>query len=95
MERAQQVEIGKSNASGNLPIMKLLDNGSDIGYVFNVNTQSGMATINATRLLTPSAGSHVYSIQAQESGGTGVLVKAGAGGAGNFLPAYIRVTREI
>jgi hypothetical protein len=44
------------------------------------------------RRLTPASGSHVFSIRGHVTAGTGVA-NAGAGGAGNFMPGYIRVTR--
>lgn len=44
------------------------------------------------RRLTPSAASHTYDVRAFVSSGTG-LIKAGAGGAGLFLPGFLRITR--
>lgn len=44
------------------------------------------------RRLTPSAASHTYDARGFVSVGTGIL-KAGAGGAGLFLPGYIRITK--
>jgi hypothetical protein len=41
---------------------------------------------------TPSAASHTYTVKVYVSSGTGTI-KAGAGGAGNLLPAFIRVTK--
>ena len=40
---------------------------------------------------TPGAGTHTYSVKGYSAAGTGV-VQAGAGGAGNLVPAYMRVT---
>jgi hypothetical protein len=41
---------------------------------------------------TPSSGSRTYSIRGSVSSGTGV-VQAGAGGAGNYAPGYIRIEK--
>lgn len=41
---------------------------------------------------TPTPGSHTYSIKAFVASGT-ATISAGAGGAGNLLPAFLRVTR--
>lgn len=48
---------------------------------------------NLKRKLTPSAGSHTYSIRATVTSGTAQLL-AGTGGVGNDVPAFIRITRE-
>ena len=41
---------------------------------------------------TPTAGEHTYAVKAFVDSGTGT-VAAGAGGAGNLAPAFLRVTR--
>lgn len=43
------------------------------------------------RILTPAAGSYVWSARGYVNGGTGVI-QAGAGGLGNYMPAFIKVT---
>lgn len=63
-----------------------------LGYVFGQTTNAANVAVHQSRKLTPSAGSHTYSIRAFVSAGTGT-VSAGAGGAGNEVPGYIRVER--
>jgi hypothetical protein len=76
--------------------MILFDNGSSIGIFGGAmndaspSTNSIHAPVHQERRLTPSAGSHTYSIRAFVSTGTG-QINAGAGGAGSDMPAYIRV----
>lgn len=45
-----------------------------------------------TRRLTPANGARVYSFRAYASVATGT-VAAGAGGVGNYLPGFIRITK--
>lgn len=45
------------------------------------------------RRLTPSAGARVYSFRAYVSNAAGGQVAAGAGGSGNYMPGYIRITK--
>lgn len=42
--------------------------------------------------LVPASGSRTYSVRGDVSAGTGVI-SAGAGGSGNLMPAYIRITK--
>lgn len=44
------------------------------------------------RKLVPSAGSHTFKVSAWEASGAG-SIGAGLGGAGNYLPGYIRITK--
>lgn len=57
-------------------------------------TYTGAATvtgpIHMLRRRTPGSGSHTYYVKAYVDGGTGVA-GAGAGGAGNGLPGFLRV----
>lgn len=41
---------------------------------------------------TPSAGSHTYTIRGSKSGANGT-VAAGAGGAGVYVPCYVRISK--
>jgi hypothetical protein len=63
----------------------------DLGWLANQNTPTNVA-VEATRVVTPSAGTHTYTVGAFESGGT-ATVGAGAGGSGTSLPAYVSVTQ--
>lgn len=53
---------------------------------------SGEAAVKVEAFETPSAGAHTYKVSAFVSSGN-VVVKAGAGGSGNFVPAFLRVTK--
>ena len=53
---------------------------------------AGPSGVYAARRLTPSKGPHVYSVRGFRTVGSGV-VNAGGGGAGNHIPAFIRITR--
>lgn len=79
------------NANQNMTLI-LYDGASPLGNIgFRVSLGPNHPT-HCVRRLTPSAGSHAYSIRAQMQASTG-LILAGAGGAGNDVPAFIRVTR--
>jgi hypothetical protein len=54
-------------------------------------TAAPIQTVYAVRKLTPTAASHTYNVRGYVSAGTGT-VRAGAGGAGAYLPGFIRVT---
>jgi hypothetical protein len=76
----------------------LYDSGSSIGTMAlaSVITATGITGtqrqhLRATRRLTPSAGSHTYSLRGTTSTGTGIA-GAGAGGAATHPPAYLRIT---
>lgn len=42
---------------------------------------------------TPAAGTHTYEIAAYTGGGQTLQLNAGAGGSGNLVPAFLRVTK--
>lgn len=74
----------------------LYEDGSSIGSIGTLNTPAAgndNKPICCIRRLTPSNGSHTYSIRASVSAGTGVIV-GGAGGAGNAAPGFIRITKK-
>ena len=48
--------------------------------------------LRALYRFTPSAGSHTYAIRASRTSANGII-RAGAGGATNYVPAFIRITR--
>jgi len=72
----------------------LYDGSGSIGLFGFISASAALGGQNVpVRLacrLTPSNASHTYSIRASVSTGTG-LVNAGAGGAGNPMPGYIRI----
>jgi len=73
-------------------------------FLFDGSTSLGILTIavpgsvaagwpgRVARRLTPSAGTHTYSIRASTSGGTANVI-AGAGGVGVFVPAFVRISQ--
>jgi hypothetical protein len=63
-----------------------------MSQTFIASSDAIQAPLYASRRLTPAAGSHVFSFRASVAAGTGSII-AGAGGAGNFMPAFIRVTK--
>lgn len=63
-----------------------------VADMFNDLSNRVLGPALGTIRLTPAAGSWVYRFCAYVNGGTGV-VSAGAGGSGNFVPAYIRVVQ--
>jgi len=71
----------------------LYDDTTIVGWmgVLAVSASNMQTPIHLMRRLTPTAASHTYKIKAMVSGGTGTI-KAGSGGTGVILPAFIRVT---
>ena len=73
----------------------LTDGGTSLGTIAEIDcpaANSMVVPVRGSRRLTPSAASHTYDIRAYVNVGTGV-VYGGAGGAGVYVPAYIRITR--
>lgn len=84
------------STAGALCLICLFDGSSSIGFmgiVRNPAAQNNGWPFLARRRLTPSAATHTYSIRATTSTGTSV-VESGAGGAGNYMPGYIRILRQ-
>ena len=83
------------NAASNSLVINLWDGATNLGKIAVVqeSAASGLVVVPVLvrRYLTPSAASHTFKIQAWMSAGTGTI-QGGAGGAGNNLPGYIRVT---
>jgi len=79
----------------NIAQFDLYDGSTDLGFLTVDGANGGTAdvytNINLSRRLTPSVGSHTYSIRAWKNGG-GVVVNAGAGGVGANVPGYVRIT---
>lgn len=87
---------GQGPSSGAKSLTLVFFDGSTQLGEFTIVRQTGGSTertpINLSRRATPSAGVHTFSWRAYVDSGSGV-VGAGAGGAGNQLPLYIRMTR--
>lgn len=79
----------------------LYENGSSIGiFGYNAaNVSSGGENsetrwpVHLSRRLVPSSGSRTYSVRAWHSGTNNPTVTAGAGGSGNYVPGFIRITK--
>lgn len=83
-----------TTAAGNL-LLWLFDGASSIGrlgFWQNVATGTDIHPVLVRRRLTPSAGAHTYHVKATVDAGTG-NISAGAGGSGNPMPAFIRITK--
>jgi hypothetical protein len=77
-------------------VLNLWDGSTDLGYVaqstYPGGTNQHIVPVTILRRLTPSAGSHTYSIRAWASGAGGAVM-AGFGGIDTYAPVYIRITR--
>lgn len=63
-----------------------------IGLASGTDTDDDLYNpISLERRLTPSAGTHTYEVRAFVNTGSG-QVAAGAGGVGNYVPAFLRIT---
>lgn len=69
----------------------LFDGSTSLGYIGNSLPNNNVTTY-IRRRLTPSNASHTYSIRAIVTSGTGTWT-AGAGGAGNNTPTFIRISK--
>lgn len=90
--------IGITAATDTL-ILTLWDSTTMIGRLARLESAAGTTTLRvpcyAAYRLTPSAASHTYRVEgykAASGGGTFTVFAGAAGGAGNNLPAFIRVT---
>lgn len=75
----------------------LYDGASSIGLVFSqmaAGAGAGFPGVTLGRRLTPSNASHTYSIRAYTGSGT-ASVGAGTGGAGTYLPGFIRIIKIV
>lgn len=70
----------------------LFDNGSSLGTMGNTLIGPGHCPGPLKRRLTPSQGKHIFSIRSSVDAGTG-KIQAGPGGAGNWVPGYILISR--
>lgn len=85
--------VAGANASGSETIIDIYDGSTSLGAIGNANTgnSSGISVaLYGIRELTPSAASHTYSVRGWRTNANG-SAQGGSGGAGNFLPGYIRV----
>jgi hypothetical protein len=82
-------------STGAQVIFILVDGGTDIGIIAQIRTpaagSSHIAPIYGSRKLTGLAATKTYGVEAYRVTADGT-VTAGAGGAGNYVPGYIRIT---
>lgn len=87
---------GRPAASTNATIDYVLYDGSSsiglLGRQHSAAASSANFAVYLVHRLTPSNASHTYSIRAFVSTGTGA-VTGGAGGSGNIMPGYIRISK--
>lgn len=86
-----------TGAAGRLLDIVLYDGSTELGILARVRTTGSGGNIMASpvrgaRRVTPSNGSHTYSVRAYVSAGTG-SVYGGSGAAGNHMPCFMRITR--
>ena len=79
-----------AGGSGGLTL-NLRDSTTDLGRFFGLSTNGIADGVYVARKLTPSAASHTYVISAQNLISQTSTVYAGAGGAGNYMPGFIRI----
>lgn len=84
-------------ASGGVFIdLWLFDGGSSIGRLAHYEATSGnYVPMFAARKITPSGGSHTYSVRAHVNTGTGVVAGGPGAAPGQEQPMFIRVTRVV
>lgn len=63
-----------------------------IGQVFGGTVNTTLQGVEFELFDTPAAGAHTYAVKAFVSTGT-LTVNAGAGGSGNLVPGWLRVTK--
>jgi hypothetical protein len=63
-----------------------------VGQVFGGTVNTTLQGVGFELFDTPSAGKHIYEVKAFVSAGT-LTVNAGAGGSGNLVPGWLRVTK--
>lgn len=78
-------------------LVELYDGATNIGAFEQVTSQTSVSILrmgaSGSRRLTPSNASHTYSIRMWTTTAGTASFGAGAGGAGNYLPAFIRITK--
>jgi len=91
----QAARVETSSVTAIPSIIDLWDGASDLGILGSVlNATNAIATpFSRARRLTPSSGSHTFSVRGWQPSGGPYVIRAGAGGAGVNLPGHIRITR--
>jgi hypothetical protein len=84
-----------ASAAGALVMLWLYQDGTSLGRLATVLTPVAaqlVVPVHAQRRLTPTAGSHTYTVGATQTGGNGTVF-GGPGGTAQYVPAFIRITR--
>jgi hypothetical protein len=91
-------DISNASAATIEVFMALYDGANSIGWTMDANFPATNGYKNGPiywrRRLTPSAAAHTYSCRAWVSAAAGVNVQGGAGGSGNRMPQYIKITKD-
>jgi hypothetical protein len=85
-----EVYIAGSAASQFMDLT-IWDGATDLGAIGD--TSSAGSTILGRRFLTPSAGSHTFTVKAYRGTGSATVFAGSGGTSGQYLPAYLRITR--
>lgn len=83
---------GYDTGSNSILVTGVLLCDTDVLGTFPINTDGTNEPISVSTFHTPAAGDHTYVVKFYVSA-QHVVIHAGAGGSGNALPAYLRVTK--
>ena len=86
---APYIVTGASTAS---VLIDLFDGSTALGITAQITQGGGRTAGLITVRLTPSAAAHTYSWRAWRADSNGTI-QAGAGGAGAYMPGYIRIVK--
>lgn len=88
-----QLFVPKLTASASLTATFVIYRDSNVvGQVFGGTVNTTLQGVSLEIFDTPTAGAHTYAVKAFVSTGT-LTVNAGAGGSGNLVPGWLRVTK--
>lgn len=82
-----------TSTSNTVAFLTIFEDGSVIGRIwdsFGFTASGDMGGTIIVRRLTPSAGTHTYSVRGHSQSAQTFTIKAGAGGAATLFPAYLR-----
>lgn len=85
-------ELVRGDTSGTVLYIYLYEDSASIGRLAYIDAAAGRIPVHVARRLTPSSGAHTYTVKAAVASGSGV-VSGGAGGSGNSMPGFLRITR--
>ena len=78
-------------------LITLWDGSTDLGRLgWHIATGADLSfPVHLVRKITPTVGSHAYSIRGWKVGAGAAVANAGAGTSGSLLPGFVRVTRSF